>query len=252
VEESPELVEGDALPAFSSRVLGVEELRPEIYRVFIERPKAFEFQSGQFVHLTRPADGLTRSYSIASLEADRVLELHVARLPGGEMSHFLTSNLGAALELRGPLGDCVYFGNSDEPLLLVGTGTGLAPLLGVVRTALERNHQAPIHLVHGAPHEDRLYLRKELRELDSRYEQFSYSEDVLHPEPASPGSGSRASSVGLPTLLEERFADLEGTRVYLCGDPQLMHRLKRQCFLAGAAMRSIHSDPFVLSRQPVA
>lgn len=249
VEESPELVCDDELPSFPSRVLAVEELRPEIYRVFIERPSGFEFLSGQFVHVTRPADGLTRSYSIASRETDEVLELHVARLPGGEMSGFVTASPGAPLELRGPAGDCVYSGRRDESLLLVGTGTGLAPLLGVVRTALDSGHAAPIHLLHGATSAERLYLREELRELDAKHEQFTYTEDVLGSAPSPNEDAPTPTRVagGLPALVTRKFPDLKGYRVYLCGNPELVRGLKRQCFLAGAAMQAIHSDPFVLT-----
>ncbi len=250
VEESPELVCDDELPAFPSRILAVEEVRSEIFRVFIERPPQFEFLAGQFVHVTRPADGLTRSYSIASRESDELIELHVARLPGGAMSTFVTTNPGAPLELRGPAGECVYSGRRDERLLLVGTGTGLAPLLGVVRTALEQDHAAPIHLLHGATSVERLYLREELRELEARHEHFVYIEDVLGAVPGSSEDTSAPATVsgGLPALLAERFPQLAGYRVYLCGNPQLVHGLKRQCFLAGAAMQAIHSDPFVLTR----
>ncbi len=249
VEESPELGGDEDLRVFSSRVLAVEELAPDIFRVFIERPAGFQFRSGQFVHLTRAEDGLTRSYSLASRETDDALELHVARLPGGQMSTYLTTSPSALLELRGPLGSCVYSGYVDEPLLLVGTGTGLAPLLGVLRTALDRHHTAPIHLLHGSTSKERLYLRDELLTLQARHEQLSYEEDVLLP--AVPGDveaqARDCEPRGLPALLRNRFPRLEGFRVYLCGNPELVHSLKRQCFLAGAAMRSIHSDPFVLS-----
>ncbi len=251
VEESPELVREDELPAFSSRVLAIEQLRADIYRVFIERPRHFEFLPGQFIHLTRPMDGLTRPYSIASRESDEFVELHIARHPGGAMSTYLTSNPDVPLEIRGPAGDCTYSGRREEKLLLVGTGTGLAPLLGVLRTALDQNHAAPVHLIHGATNPERLYLREELRQLETQHELFFYTENVLNQEGFSneAASSSREEPRGLPALLRERFSNLEGYRVYLCGDPTLVNNLKKQCFLAGAAMRSIHSDPFVLARR---
>lgn len=251
-EESPEVVCEDELPVYSSRVLTVERLGAQIYRVFIERPTGVEFHGGQFIHLTRPTDGLTRSYSIASRATDELLELHVARLERGEMSGYLTGTPGAALQIRGPAGECVYTGNREESLLLVGTGTGLAPLLGVLRTALDDQHSGPIHLFHGATQPDGLYFRDELRQLEEEQEHLSYTESVL-----SSGLGPKGEAAiqtnpaaGLPSTLKEQFPDLTGFRVYLCGNPDLVHRLKRQCFLAGASMQSIHSDPFVLSQPP--
>ncbi len=242
VEDSPEISSDDELPTYPSRVLSIEELCPDIYRVFIERPPDWEFVGGQFVHLTRPSDGLTRSYSIASRATDEHLELHVARLRDGAMSHYLTREAGTPLQLRGPAGSCVYSGDRQESLLLVGTGTGLAPLLGVLRAALAHEHSGPIHLIHGATKPSRLYLSQELRQLEALRDCFHYAEDVL-----VPGAGTRSARAGLAALIEDRFPNLEGYRVYLCGDPHLVNALKKQCFLAGAALRAIHADPFVLS-----
>ena len=250
-EDSPELVSEDDLPVYLTRVVAAEKIGPEVFRVHIERPLEFVVQPGQFIHLTRPADGLTRSYSIAGGGADCLLELHVARLPGGEMSTYLAGTPNEALELRGPAGDCVYAGKRDEPLLLVGTGTGLAPLLGVVRAALGEEHVAPIHLFHGATQADRLYLSRELRGVEKQHDNFFYTEDVFNPASiASAESGEmKEAAVGLLALVKARFPHLAGYRIYLCGNPELVHGLKRQCFLAGASMRSIHSDPFVLSHR---
>src|SRR6478609_11679992 len=89
-QESPAIVESDQLPTFTSQVLKVTQLSPSVFRVVIQRPLELQFESGQFIQLVRPGDGLTRPYSIASRDCDEFIELHVARLAGGQMSDYLT------------------------------------------------------------------------------------------------------------------------------------------------------------------
>lgn len=238
---SPAIIAEDALPTFPSQVLEAKQLAPDVFRVLVERPSAFDFEGGQFVHLIRPMDGLTRPYSIASSNRDPHLELHVARLSRGQMSAYLTEGAHVPLLLRGPAGDCTYRHKSAEPLLLVGTGTGLAPLMGILRAALDAGHQAPVHLVHGARHLDGLYLHDELQLLQTQHAALCYEESIWMADSGTPD----VRHVDIVQLIRRDFPQLTGHRVYLCGHPDLVHALKRQCFLAGAAMSMIHSDPFV-------
>lgn len=242
-----ELLRGASLPSYPSRVLKKRKLAPDILQIMIERPDELEFRAGQFVSLIRPDDGLTRSYSIASLPTDSAIELQVALLPEGQMGKYLSETPDAPLTLRQPAGECFYLDDKkDEALLLAGTGTGLAPLLGIVRSALQAKHQGPITLFHGAKDKEGLYFRDELHALSQEHELFSYEENVLPPPASSP---SKAETPG-PDLLAQvkgSLPKLDGYRVYLCGNPDFVHKMKKQCFLAGAAMQSIHSDPFILA-----
>jgi Na+-transporting NADH:ubiquinone oxidoreductase subunit NqrF len=114
---------------------------------------AFEFNTGQFVNLQRN-DGLTRSYSIANIPKEsNVLEFHVRRLPAGKFSGWLHDDVrvGDSIAVSEPLGHCFYLPERHKQgLLLVGTGTGLAPLAGILTDALSQGHTGPIHLFHGS------------------------------------------------------------------------------------------------------
>jgi len=148
---------------------------------------------------------------------------------------------GESVDVEGPSGECFYVrGREDQPLLLVGTGTGLAPLWGLVRDALGHAHRGPIHLYNGAVSPAGLYLREELRGLAARYTHLEYTASVLEGAPdddAIPGS--------LDRLLKSRLPNLTGWRVFLCGDTALVQSLRKQVFLAGASMRDIYADAFV-------
>lgn len=232
--------EGACVPA---RIERVGRLAADVLAVHLSIAGEFAFRAGQFLTLRR-ADGLARSYSIASLPGEGPVELHVRQIPGGRMSGWLAGGAaaGETVDVVGPSGECFYVaGREEQPLLLVGTGTGLAPLWGVVRDALAQGHRGSIRLFHGAMRPEGLYLRDELRALAGRHAHVEYAASVLE------GEGGDAVPGRLDHLLKARLPDLTGWRVFLCGDPGLVQSLRKQVFLAGASMRDIHADAFVPS-----
>ena len=227
------------------RIERVGRLAADVLSVHLVADGAFTFRAGQYLTLRR-ADGLARSYSIASLPAEGMIELHVRQIPQGRMSGWLAGAVpdGEPVDLIGPSGECFYSrGREDQPLLLVGTGTGLAPLWGILREALEQGHRGPIHLLHGAVRPEGLYLRDELRALAARYAQVEYVASVLEEGPDS----LDAVTGRLDRLLQARLPDLTGWRVFLCGDPGIVQSLRKQVFLTGASIRDIHADAFLPS-----
>lgn len=222
----------------------IEPLAQRVVRVRLLTPAPFDYHAGQFVNLRRN-DGLVRSYSLASVPGeDAFLELHVRRQDNGAMSTWLThaAKPGDTIELQGPNGACFYVpGRPDQPLLLVGTGTGAAPLIGILRDALAMAHTGPIVLYHGSRHPDGLYLNEALGALALRHLNFRYVPCVsgpIHPRGTRPG---RAHAVAL-----KDHASFKGVRVFACGHPAMVHALRRQTYLAGASLGEIHGDPFDL------
>jgi ferredoxin-NADP reductase len=148
---------------------------------------------------------------------------------------------GDELELAGPLGDCFYVpGQPEQPMLLIGTGTGLAPLYAIVRDALRHGHTGPIRLYHGAVEPAGLYLVQELNRLAAQYPNFSYNRCVLRN-----GQGEeREGAIDQIVLSDQK--NLAGWRIFLCGDPNLVNMLKKKLFLAGAKMKDINADAFIM------
>jgi NAD(P)H-flavin reductase/ferredoxin len=226
----------------ASRIESVEPLGADVLRVQLAVPQGFTYAAGQYIQLERE-DGLMRPYSIASLPGDRI-ELHVARLPGGAMSGWLPGAVGEPIGIRGPFGECSYVAEPDRPLLLAGTGTGLAPLLGVVRAALAAGHRAPIRLYHGSPARAGLYLWHELAELAAQSELLSVVGSVLSGDASAAG---RSTIVNTPIdqLVLGSGVAWRDQRVYLCGHPDLVQKLQKKIYIAGAPLERIHADPFV-------
>lgn len=247
--ETPMLVQLPGAEALiGARVASVWPLSDTVVRVRLTTSARLEYRAGQFVTLLRE-DGLARSYSLASLPAEGVLELHVRKVPGGSMSGWLHDTVphDAAVRLQGPAGHCFYVpGTPDQPLLLAGTGTGLAPLYGIARDALSHGHRGPIRLFHGAVAPSGLYLVDELRAMSRRYPQLEYVPLVLDLPPDD--ADRHAVHVGaLDAIVLSRCPDLRTWKAYLCGDAALVNALRKKLFLAGMPSRHIYADPFVPS-----
>ncbi len=233
---------GDTEKLFvAARVVCHDQLAARICRLRLETDQPLDYYAGQFVHLRRP-DGLVRPYSLASVpQSKSPLELHVTRRDGGKMSTWVHEDLdvGTQAELRGPSGDCFYLpGRPEQPLLLIGTGCGLAPLYGILRTALASEHRGEIHLYHGSYRRDGLYLVEELRELDRNHGNFAYHPCVDEGDFADIRNG-RAHDVAFAD-----HKDLTGWRIFLCGRFGMVKSAKKLAYLAGADLACIFSDAF--------
>lgn len=243
-EISVEAARGLDLPA---RIESVERLSQDVALVQLSVEGALSYRAGQYLTLTRE-DGLSRSYSIASRPADGPwLQLHVRIYPAGKMSSWLGSDVaqGARVTVRGPAGECFYTeGRAEQPLVLAGVGTGLAPLWGILREALAADHRGPIQLWHGARVPSGLYLQAELRRLQAEHEHFCYRPCALE------GDASELCVGKLDELLLAQTPSFAEPRFFLCGDAPLVQSLKRALFLRGAALKNIYADPFLVAASP--
>ena len=237
----------DAAAAYDSVVRRIVPLGPNVIGVRLARPSGFEFRAGQFVQLSRASDGLMRPYSIASLPSEDELELHVALLSNGQMSGWLREAVGQRVSLRGPFGECFYQADElDRPLVLAGTGTGLAPLLGVLRTAAQHGHRAEISLFHGSPQPSGIYLRSELEALTDALPSLRLFGSLLSGAESELGAQGRwqLELAPLEQVVFSRYPKLDAHRLYVCGQPALVQLLRKRAYLAGASLSRIHCDAF--------
>ena len=233
----------------NASVIKKQLLTPDILRLVLQYDAPLTFFAGQFVNLQR-FDGLMRSYSIAnSPQQDKVLEFHIRRLPNGQFSNWVHDELehGAQLTLTEAQGSCHYLpGRMEQPLLLIGTGSGLAPLYGIINDALAQGHTGAIHLYHGSRNHDGLYLVDEIRGLTKQFDNFNYTaclsgaciaEQAIEANYAQ----GRAHDLALNTI-----QNLKGWRIYLCGHPEMVNQSKRAAYIKGASLSDIYTDAFLV------
>ena len=231
---------------YTSAVVSAKRLlAPDIVQLLLEPAGGFSARAGQFINL-RALDGTARSYSLAANpETDYFLELHVKRMPGGRLSNWILDELqpGDTVEIQGPQGRGYYAASHRaQPLLLIATGTGLAPLLGTARDALANGHGGEIFLYHGSRHPQGLYLREALLELSAHHQNFHYTGCLSGPERVDGTVSGRAHEVAL-SLHEQ----LRGWRVHLAGRPEMVRAAEALALRAGAAPGDVFADPFELT-----
>ncbi len=232
-----------AVPKSTAEVVGHSFLSPSVVHMQLAVGTQFLFRAGQFVRLEW-SDGLQRSYSIATAtEANSGrIDFHIRLIPGGQMSERVRASaiIGTSLTVHGPMGACIYpEEGSSEPLLMITSGTGLAPIWGVLQDALSADHSAPISVYHGSSTVSGLYFEEELRQLSMAHPNFTYVPCADEVEGESP------VRLGNPLQLAlEDHRDLTGFRVYSCGHPTLVRLAQKKCYIAGADLHRIHIDVF--------
>ncbi len=229
------------------KVVANEMLNRNTILLIVECHDVLEYNAGQFVNLQRE-DGLTRSYSIANTpQESKTLEFHIRRLPGGKFSEWVHDEIkvGDMLSVSEPKGHCFYIPERKEQgLLLVGTGSGLAPLAGILTDALSHGHSGPIQLFHGSSEREDLYRIDEMRKLSEQHKNFSYTPCISGEDVPEGFKHGRANTVALSEI-----TDLKGWRVFLCGHPEMVSQMKIQAFLKGASIDDIYTDAFHISTQ---
>jgi NAD(P)H-flavin reductase/ferredoxin len=227
-----------------AEVIEKTDLSTNVILLKIKAKEPLAFIAGQFVNLRRN-DGVIRSYSIAnSPNSEHELAFHIRILPNGKFSRWVADELtiGMPLSFSHAQGDCHYVaGQNEQPLLLIGTGTGLAPLYGILLDALSmHNHQGEIHLFHGSRDASGLYLEEKLIALTQKYSNFHYTACLsgeVHDKKYTPG---RANDIAL-----QKVPNTTGWRVYLCGQPEMVLHSKRAAYLQGASLKEIYADAFL-------
>jgi NAD(P)H-flavin reductase len=190
-----------------------------------------------------------RSYSIASLcHEPKVIELHVKKHELGLVSRWLHDEVtvGQAITLSKPMGNCFYTDeHQNKPILMVSTGTGLAPLYGVLQEALSRQHSAPIYLYAAAGDPDNLYYVDELTSLSKQHDNFHYIPAVRR---GLTEDDTDIVEEDVTTLVKQRHSDLNSWKVFLCGNPDMIKQVQRHCFFQGAAVSDILVDAFIIDK----
>ncbi|WP_020208165.1 2Fe-2S iron-sulfur cluster-binding protein [Gilvimarinus chinensis] len=222
-----------------AQVSSLELLSPEVFELSLrcELP----FRAGQHITLWRDHQ-TARCYSIASLPADGHISVHVKRHPNGRFSQWALENLtpGSTIGLTGPSGDCYYHNDAPEqPLLFAATGTGIAPLYGIVRDALSQQHQGEITILYCGRRADSLYLKTTLQTLALRHSNITLK--CLAQNNESTADVNQADAYDHIKNLSE---NLGHHRIYLCGAPSFVQKMRKQCFLKGAKPRAVHFDAF--------
>jgi ferredoxin-NADP reductase len=210
VTDGPGPVGRRASPWQTATVVAIRGETPtaKTFRLALAAPATHRAGQHFVLRLTAP-DGYTasRSYSVASApDGTDEIELTVERLDDGEVSSFLHDVVvvGDQLEVRGPIGGWFVW-DAETPALLVGGGSGVVPLMAMLRLARRRDRSDLVRLVVSARSPEMLYYRDELPGPESR---VVYTRVV---PPGSPRAAGRLASADLADVIRP------GTTAYVSG-----------------------------------
>ena len=211
-----------------ARVVGVRDETRHARSLVLDVPQWPGHRAGQHVDIRLVAeDGYQaqRSYSIASAPESPKVELTVERLDDGEVSPYLCDVLqpGDGLEVRGPIGGYfVWDSTLGGPLLLVAGGSGIVPLMAMLRHHAATRASTPVRLLYSARAVDDIIFRAELQRLaEPREVRIEYT--LTRDAPADwTGYRRRIDR----TLLEAvAWPAADGARAFVCGPTPLVERV---------------------------
>jgi propane monooxygenase reductase subunit len=186
-------------------------------------PTEIKFFPGQYVDITIPGNGATRSFSMANTTSrdGGKLEFVIKVYPDGLFSKFLDEelNVGDRLDLTGPFGVFTLREGHDADVIFLGGGAGMAPILSVLRSMAERGLARKATYYYGARRRRDLCFETELRALEESLPGFRYVPALSEPEDGDDWDGE----VGLITDVVKRLeGQLKGVDAYVCGPPPMV------------------------------
>jgi len=202
---------------------------------------ALTYRPGQHMNVVL-GDGTTRSFSMASAPRDGLVDFHIRRLDGGRFTDrgLAAARPGDALEVEIPCGSFVYHREDDRPLLMVATGTGLAPIKAMIESLMDDPDCPPVSLYWGARSVADLYLHDAIPAWSERLYDFNYV-PVL-----SRASAPRCRSGHVQDAIVADFDDLSEHAIYLCGSPMMIADALPAFLDRGAARERIYTEGFIV------
>jgi propane monooxygenase reductase subunit len=232
---------GVELRTARARVEAIEPLTRDIRRLVLSVVEGeMPFRSGQYVDIGIPGTTEVRSFSMANLPSDDGhLEFMIKLYPGGLFSSLLADGglqVGDVLDVTGPYG-VFTLRESDRPLVFIGGGAGMAPILALLREMVEKGVERPAVYYYGAREEQDLFHLEELAELQALLPGFRFVPALSDAE----WEGEK----GLITDVVDRVElELDGVDAYLCGPPPMVEAAQELLMRRGLDEARIHYDKF--------
>jgi CDP-4-dehydro-6-deoxyglucose reductase len=227
------------------RIEQLTALAADVMAVFLRLPAAeeFSFIAGQYIDVML-SQNRRRSFSIANAPgAGKLLELHVRRVANGEFTEQLFAGMKekTLLRIEGPLGQFCFQTNSPRPVLMIGGGTGYAPLRSMLRERLAQGDERALHLYWGAQKRADLYEHDILMRLCEQHANVSYTPVLSTPAAGDDWTG-RTGWVHAAAAADH--PNLAAFDVYASGPPAMVEAVRHEFIERGLAAEQLFFDSF--------
>jgi ring-1,2-phenylacetyl-CoA epoxidase subunit PaaE len=229
--------------------------------------KDFTYKAGQYLTLKFVVNGKEerRAYSMSSAPKDQEIAVTVKRVKGGIVSNYIADVLevGDKVDVMPPQGRFLVEpdGATRRDYYLFGAGSGITPLMSILRTLLEEEPKSTVHLLYGNRDEDNIIFEQQLSDLQTRYEgQLTVKHTLSRPKREKSGGlrglfskGKRSwtgtiGRVDIPTVQEFMTVNpgrAEKKHYYICGPGQMIDNVEQALLGLGFDKDDIHSERFV-------
>jgi ferredoxin-NADP reductase len=232
----------------TAEVADLIEETPRVRSLVLKLPDWPGHKPGQHVHVRLTGeDGYQaqRSYSIASAPEDRNVMLTVERIEDGEVSPYLSIDVqkGDAFEIRGPIGGhFVWTAALGGPLLLIAGGSGVAPLMAMLRHRAAVNSKVPATLLYSSRTSEDIIYRAELERLAAAGDGLKVVHTLTRKQP--PGWTGPARRIDRAMLEVEGFPPAQKPRIFICGPTQLVESAAQVALDLGYDHNRIKTERF--------
>jgi CDP-4-dehydro-6-deoxyglucose reductase, E3 len=236
-------VEVKSLPC---RIERMERLTDDVMSVFLKLPAVenLNYRAGQYIDFI-VSGGRRRSFSLASAPTDgKLLEVHVRRASSSGFTGqlFDTMRAGTLLRVEGPLGQFWFRGDSPLHSVMIGGGTGYAPLRAMLRQLLALGDRRPITLYWGARTTRDLYEHNWLSQIATIRSAFDYRPVLSEPQQESTPWAGRVGPVHEAALSD--LDDLAQYDVYASGPPAMVEAIRHTFVERGLPRAQLFFDSF--------
>ncbi len=225
-----------AVKKMPCRVISIERLTSDVAIIRLQLPAndRFDYHAGQYVQFIL-RDGSRRSYSMANAPTgEKHIELHLRHMPGGKFTDHVFGAMKDKdiLRMEGPFGSFYLREESDKPMVLLASGTGLAPIKAIIEDLRTKGQTRPAVLYWGCRSKADLYLHAWAQEQAAAMPWLRYVPVLSEPKPEDAWSG-RTGLVHREVMAD--WPDLSGHEVYACGAPIMVESARAdfmsRCFL---------------------
>lgn len=225
-----------------------ELIAPNVYELRYTKPKEMQFKAGQFLLfdtplLENPADIQPRAFSIASTPAESDLLFCVKLKEGGRASRWIEEvvSIGTEVSVQGPLG-LFTLKENDHELFFVATGAGIAPFRSHIKWALEEaGDKRRMHLIFGVRSQQDFFWLSHFDALAKDYPNLHLHYALSGEDAVWNGPRGRVQTI-LPTLLTDPLR----STVYICGAPEMVNDVKKECVLQLAIPKAqVHAEGYI-------
>jgi CDP-4-dehydro-6-deoxyglucose reductase len=230
------------------RVESKQLLTHDVMQIKLKLPEheRLQFLAGQYLEFILK-DGKRRAFSIANApHNDSLIELHIRHVPDGHFGDYVFEGMKpkTMLRIEAPLGSYYLREDSGRPIILMGGGTGFAPLNGMLEHAFHVGLKQPLHLFCGVRAKRDLYMDELASQWEKQHDNFKYTAVLSEPRSEDHWTGKTGY---VHEAVVAAYPDLSGYDVYMSGPPPMIKAGMDLFYAHGLPESQIYSDSFEYS-----